>query len=104
MNESLGKKISYIATDLICSAGLEVDDESPGRNDIVLALLAQRCAIVRRIYSVVVTQLRPQRNRKKKVKRRPDIHAATELCCSGIPVNAGLGAPLLSRALVSSQP
>ncbi len=91
MNESLGKKISYIATDLICSAGLEVDDESPSWNDIVLALLAQRCAIIRPIYSVIVTQLRPQRNREKKVKRRPDIHTATELCCFGIPVYCRIG-------------
>ena len=70
---------------------LEVDDESPSWNDIVLPLLPQRGTIVRRIDSVIVAQLRPYRNGKKQVKRRADIHAATELCRSGIPVYRRIG-------------
>ncbi len=75
MHETLRKRISYSCGGFTCSAGLEVDDESPIRNDVVLTLLAQRCTIIRRIYSIIVAQFCAQGNRKTKVKRRPDVYA-----------------------------
>ena len=50
---------------------LEVDDESPSRNYILLTLLAQEGAVICRVQGIIVTQFCPQRDRKEKAKRCP---------------------------------
>jgi hypothetical protein len=68
-----------------------VDDESPSRHYIVLALLAKGWTIICRVDGVVVTQFSPQRDREKNVNRRPDVDAAPELRRSGIPIDLRIG-------------